>query len=149
MSFIFLANFHFTYKIRRVHFFPGCNFFPGYHVIPGRYKTSGGVAQMVEQRTHKPRVGGSNPSTATNYSNGSSHWAQKTRKECSEKQREREKYGNSLCYSKNTWNTAPSPPFLSNIFEVPIKLALKGLICSAGFQPACFLYLLICNILVF
>ena len=45
MSFIFLANFHFTYKIRRAHFFPG------------RYKTSGGVAQMVEQRTHKPRVG--------------------------------------------------------------------------------------------
>ncbi len=31
-----------------------------------RLKTSGGVAQVVEQRTHKPRVGGSNPSTATN-----------------------------------------------------------------------------------
>ena len=26
----------------------------------------GGVAQLVEQRTHKPRVGGSIPSTATN-----------------------------------------------------------------------------------
>ena len=27
--------------------------------------TRGGVAQVVEQRTHKPRAGGSKPSTAT------------------------------------------------------------------------------------
>ena len=29
----------------------------------------GGVAQVVEQRTHKPRAGGSKPSTATSFSN--------------------------------------------------------------------------------
>ncbi len=57
MSFIFLANFHFAYKITRVDFLR-C-------VTSERYKTNGGVAQLVEQRTHKPRVGGSNPSTAT------------------------------------------------------------------------------------
>ena len=27
----------------------------------------GGVAQVVEQRTHKPRAGGSKPSTATSF----------------------------------------------------------------------------------
>src|SRR5205085_10292362 len=31
----------------------------------GGCKSFGGVAQLVEQRTHKPRVGGSIPSTAT------------------------------------------------------------------------------------
>ena len=36
------------------------------YFISKRLKVSGGVAQVVEQRTHKPRVGGSNPSTATN-----------------------------------------------------------------------------------
>jgi hypothetical protein len=28
---------------------------------------TGGVAQVVEQRTHKPLAGGSNPSTATTF----------------------------------------------------------------------------------
>lgn len=28
---------------------------------------NGGVAQVVEQRTHKPRAGGSRPSTATTF----------------------------------------------------------------------------------
>ena len=28
----------------------------------------GGVAQVVEQRTHKPRAGGSKPATATSFS---------------------------------------------------------------------------------
>ena len=49
MSFIFLANFHFAYKITPVHFLRD--------VIQRRHKTNGGVAQLVEQRTHKPRVG--------------------------------------------------------------------------------------------
>ena len=48
---------------------------------------------MVEQRTHKPRVGGSNPSTATNSNNNPSRMVQKTRKERSGKQREMEKHG--------------------------------------------------------
>src|SRR6516162_10139406 len=38
---------------------------PRAHTAPGRHTLDGGVAQLAEQRNHNPRVGGSNPSTAT------------------------------------------------------------------------------------